>query len=56
MENGIIEVIRQLGLDQDVYVVFLKAVCPLGEKKKSSSPLRDDVHASKNRFEFLSID
>lgn len=56
MENGVTEVIHQLGLDEDAYVAFLKAVCPFGEKKKSSSPLRDDVHSSKNRFEFLSID
>ena len=56
MENGVTEVIHWLELDMDAYVAFLKAVCPFGEKKKSSSPLRDDVHASKNRFEFLSID
>lgn len=55
VQTGVTEVISHLQLDQDAYLAFLQAVCPSGEKQESKSPLRDDVHASKNRFEFLSI-
>ena len=56
MEIGVSEVIQRLELDGNAYSAFLHAICPSGEKQKSKSPLRDDAHASKNRFELLSID
>lgn len=56
METSVAEVIRRLELDVDAYMAFLQAICPSGVKQKSKSPLRDDIHASQNRFELLSID
>lgn len=54
--TGVTEVIQELELDEDAHMAFLRATCPSGEKEKSKSPLRKDVHAAKNRFELLSID
>lgn len=70
-EAGITEVMKQLELDGTAYWAFLRATCPSGEKqtaywevtspsgekqKTTTAPSREDVRASKNRFELLSLD